>query len=310
MKIFGIVRSAANLIIARYNNEELKQPNITDKGNIAVEQILTGPSGLVPTPADTDDNSVPSLQVAPLNISENYVFSQTNGVWIRMHALTDSDATPSSSNHALVVIPHLQIFNGVNWDRWRSIDDDTDGQIPLTFGTPGIVSRLQALNDSGNFDRLRSGSSNTDSQAVFVTGILNTNAHNLKFNGTTFDRERNNTDITVLTSAARTLSIDSADLTNHNARGMHLVIDVTAITGAPSIVITIQGKDILSGKYYTILVSAAINAVGTTILRVYPALTAAANLISNDILTRTWRVSVVNANADSITYSVGASLIL
>lgn len=176
----------------------------------------------------------------------------------------------------------------------------------LLFSTASILYGF----DGASYDRIRSGLNNADGQASFATGILSTNAHNLKFNGTTFDRERNNTDITVLASAARVASVNSADIVNYNAKGLHLVIDVTAIAATPSITVTIQGRDALSGQYYTILTSAAIVAVGTTVLRVYPALVAAANLIANDILPRTWRVSVTAADADSITYSVGASLIL
>lgn len=164
--------------------------------------------------------------------------------------------------------------------------------------------------DGATADRIRSGLNNSDGQAVLATGLLAANSHNLQFNGTTFDRERNNTDITVLASAARVASVNSADIVNYNAKGLHLVIDVTAIAATPSITVTIQGRDALSGQYYTILASAAIVAVGTTVLRVYPALVAAANLIANDILPRTWRVSVTAVDADSITYSVGASLIL
>lgn len=118
-----------------------------------------------------------------------------------------------------------------------------------------------------------------------------------------------NQDVTVLASAARTATIDSADQSNTKGKGLHVVIDVTAIVTAPSITVKIQGKDALSGKYYDILVSAAISTVSTTILKVYPALTAAANSIANDILPKSWRVRVEHANADSITYSVGASVI-
>jgi hypothetical protein len=116
-------------------------------------------------------------------------------------------------------------------------------------------------------------------------------------------------DGTALTSAARTASVDSSDVINTHGKGLHLVIDVTSITLTPSITVTIQGKDVVSGKYYTVLASAAITTVSTTVLKVHPALTAAANLVANDLLPRTWRVSVVNADADSITYSVGYSVV-
>lgn len=119
----------------------------------------------------------------------------------------------------------------------------------------------------------------------------------------------NNVNVSVFASTARTATHNSADLTNYNGRGLHLVIDVTASSATPSVTFTIQGKDELSGKYYTLLVSAAITGTGTTVLRVYPGLTAAANLVATDVLPRTWRVLATHADADSITYSVGASVL-
>lgn len=120
---------------------------------------------------------------------------------------------------------------------------------------------------------------------------------------------RYNEQVQILPSAARTASVNSIDFTNNFAKGGHFVIDVTAATDTPSIVATIQGKDYYSGKYYTILASAAITATGTTVLKVFPGATAAANAAVNDVLPVTYRVSVAAADADSITYSIGASLV-
>lgn len=131
----------------------------------------------------------------------------------------------------------------------------------------------------------------------------------LAFNGTTSDRVRNNTDITVLASAARTATLNSGDLTNYNGRGLHVVVDVTN-AGTGSITITIQGKDALSGQYYTLLTGAAVTTVSTNVYKVYPGLTAAANAVASDILPRTYRILMTHNNANSITYSVGASIIL
>ena len=146
---------------------------------------------------------------------------------------------------------------------------------------------------------------------VLGDGASNTttgNAPASAFNGTTWDRQRNNTELTLLASAARTVTTDSADQTNFNGRGIHVVVDITA--GAVlSLVVTIQGKDPVSGKYYTLLASAALTGVSTTVLRVYPALLAVANTIANDIVPRTWRVDVAAGNATSATYSVGAIVV-
>jgi hypothetical protein len=116
-------------------------------------------------------------------------------------------------------------------------------------------------------------------------------------------------DITLFASAARTATANGSDINNLRFRGAHIVIDVTAASATPSVVFTVQGKDAVSGKYYTILASAAITGTGTTTLRVFPGATAAANTVANDFLPRTWRIIATHADTDSITYSVGASLL-
>jgi hypothetical protein len=114
---------------------------------------------------------------------------------------------------------------------------------------------------------------------------------------------------TILASAARTATVSSADQTNLEYRGAQFIIDVTAITATPSVVFTIEGKDALSGIYYPLLVSVAITATGTTILRVYPDLNASPNSVASDILPVTWRITATHADADSITYSVGVNYV-
>jgi hypothetical protein len=119
-----------------------------------------------------------------------------------------------------------------------------------------------------------------------------------------------NREVIVFSSAARTATENSADLSNPYARGAVLVIDVTAVTATPSVVFTVKGKSALGSDYYTILVSAAITGTGQTVLRIYPGLTASANATASDVLPATWRVEAVHGDADSITYSVSANLIV
>lgn len=119
-----------------------------------------------------------------------------------------------------------------------------------------------------------------------------------------------NISVPLLASAARTATVATSDQSNTRHRGAVVIIDATAATSTPSVVATIQGKDELSGKYYTILASAAITGTGTTVLRVYPGLTAASNTVANDVLPSTWRVNLVHGDTDSITYSVAAQLIV
>jgi hypothetical protein len=106
-------------------------------------------------------------------------------------------------------------------------------------------------------------------------------------------------------------TVNSADQTNVNGRGMALTIDITVQGGTPTTTVTIQGKDPVSGKYYTILVSTALAAVATTVLRVYPGITAAANLAASDILPRTWRVSVtIGGGTPAVTATIAACVIV
>ena len=113
----------------------------------------------------------------------------------------------------------------------------------------------------------------------------------------------------VKTTAAST-SGSSGDLDNTAGSAAALVIDVTAITGTtPSITVTVEGKDPVSGKYYTILASAAISTVSTTILRIFPGATAAANLAVNDFVPKTFRVSyVIAGTTPAVTSTIGVLL--
>ena len=119
-----------------------------------------------------------------------------------------------------------------------------------------------------------------------------------------------NETVTLFVSAARTVTANGADQINRRHRGVVVTIDATAASATPSVVFTIQGKDPVSGKYRTILDSAAVTGIGTTTLRVYPGIVAAANTAANDVLANEWRIIATHADADSITYSVGASLIV
>lgn len=116
------------------------------------------------------------------------------------------------------------------------------------------------------------------------------------------------TSITVLPSAARTASVDSASFTGYKAKYADIIIDATAAADTPSVVFTVQGYAPISGKWYTILASAAITGTGTTVLRIGPGIAASANVAANAMLPMTWRVSAVAGDSDSLTYSVEANI--
>lgn len=119
-----------------------------------------------------------------------------------------------------------------------------------------------------------------------------------------------NKSVTTLTAAGLGTT-NSSDLDGSRGKGVIVTIDITVITGTgPSLTVTIQGKDQVSGKYYTILASAALAAVATTILKVYPGLTAAANLVVNDIMPPDFRISsVVAGTGPAVTATISAAVI-
>lgn len=111
-------------------------------------------------------------------------------------------------------------------------------------------------------------------------------------------------------SLARTASANSADLKNNRFVGCNVVIDMTAVTATGSIVFKLQALDSLSGKYYDIIEAAAITTVSTTVLRVYPGLTAIANLTVSEALPMDFRVTATAANAVTMTYEVNCNMLL
>jgi hypothetical protein len=116
-----------------------------------------------------------------------------------------------------------------------------------------------------------------------------------------------NTTATILSSAARTATINSADQTNRNHRGVTVYLNVTAVTATPSLVVKIQAKD-PAGNYVDLLVGSAVATVSAASYTVYPGVTETANVDASTPLPRDWRVRVEHGDADSATYTVTAHL--
>lgn len=175
----------------------------------------------------------------------------------------------------------------------------------LHTGTRGAL-HIQILDANGTTGVGVSGSV-VDGLSNSTNG-LNAFVRPSRYNGSTWDREYNNTDLTILASAARTTTQTSADLVNYNSKGIKVVLDMTTV-GTGSVTLAINGKDSVSGKYYAILTGAAVITNSTNVYTVYPGITTALNAAVSDILPRTYQIVVTANNANSATYSVGASLI-
>ncbi len=115
---------------------------------------------------------------------------------------------------------------------------------------------------------------------------------------------------TIFASATRTASPASSVFINKQNTGIQIIVDVTAAVDTPSVVFRVQGKDSLSDDWYTLLTTSAVESVGIAVFRVEPGATADPGATATAGLPRIYRVTATHADSDSITYSVGANLVI
>ena len=134
------------------------------------------------------------------------------------------------------------------------------------------------------------------------------------FNNSSWDRQRNNHAVSLLASAARTATLQSADQTCYNGTKMVVTVDISSITDTPSLTPYLQGKDSVSGNYFTIwTATAALTATGTVMYLFALGGSGSAGSYTeavNLIVPRTWRLGMTHADSDSATYSVSADIIV
>jgi hypothetical protein len=90
-------------------------------------------------------------------------------------------------------------------------------------------------------------------------------------------------------------------------RGLKAILNVTAVPGVDTVQLVIEGKDPVSGVYFTVLQAAARAGAGTDVLTVYPGITVTANVSAADLLPDTYRVRVVHSAGTNFTYSVSVT---
>ncbi|MDO8683911.1 MAG: hypothetical protein Q7N50_10570, partial [Armatimonadota bacterium] len=129
-----------------------------------------------------------------------------------------------------------------------------------------------------------------------------------------FERQYNNYAATILDSAARTTTTNSAPQINYCSRAMIFFVNVSSITASPVLTPSLQIKDSISGNYMTIWTAAATITTATTFTYLFDiggvggagSFTEAANIRVG----RTWRWVMTAADADSATYSVSCENLL
>lgn len=188
----------------------------------------------------------------------------------------------------------------------------------LQVGTRGSLHVEAWSTDASN--PITAIASNADGQTVGSNGTrYEVMSRHTAFNGTTFDRFRNNNEATILSSAVRAVTTNGTDQTNYNGRGVMLLLSVTVEAAAETLSLKIQAKDSISSGYadyidFGVLYNAGTAAPGVFAAVVYPGLIAA-DLISGAIgksapLPRIWRPVITHSASGNWTYSLSSESIL
>lgn len=134
------------------------------------------------------------------------------------------------------------------------------------------------------------------------------------WNGATYDRKRNNYDQVALASASRQSAgeVASSDLTNYNARGIVINLDVTAMSNPlgsaniSAVKVRFRGP---GSAYVSQLAfgSLTIATLGSKFYLIYPGIQVIAASQQSAVLPKTIAVAVVADSTDSITYGVNVT---
>lgn len=153
----------------------------------------------------------------------------------------------------------------------------------------------------------------SDSLNANNSANLQTTAAPHRYNPATssWERVRNNNDLTLLASTARTTTTASADQTHYNGAGrVRVVLNVTAASGTGGLQVVLEGKDSISGNYYQLNATpTAVTAMGLTVYDINPGGGTAANgvtQVTQTFVPRTWRARVLHGDGSSYSYSLSA----
>lgn len=119
---------------------------------------------------------------------------------------------------------------------------------------------------------------------------------------------------TLLTSAARTAAVNTADQVNVAGASAIICFNVAAASGTGGLKFTIQMKDPASGAYANLSASiptSAMIAIGTYLYAIGTGCTTTSGLSAAPValpLPSTWRLAVTVGDSSSYTYSVSASI--
>jgi len=156
--------------------------------------------------------------------------------------------------------------------------------------------------------------------AAWPDGIVNIRVLPLLFNGTDWDRFRNNQEIALLASATRDSSTATVIFTNYNARGLMWIMKITdrTVGASPLVRINVRVRDDNTGTAFNYTYVDIDPTVGTHVGFVYPGIANVVagtynniDMISPLVLPRRWDMYIQYVqDITDLTYALSAHLIL
>jgi hypothetical protein len=215
--------------------------------------------------------------------------------------LADALANSIGSTALLDTVSRGWGFNGTTWDRIKTAIGG-DG------GSTGVAGAALMVSDGSVFRHSTSFSVGDarDGARFPMVGAMD-------WNGVSADRRRNNTEGTLLASAARTATTSTATQTNHNGRGVKLFLNVTSF-GTGTLTLRIIDIDPVSATAVYAAQSTIPAANQINVLELYPGASSvppfSGHTRNAGALPRSWQLSVVSSDGSSWTYSCGFALIV
>jgi hypothetical protein len=188
----------------------------------------------------------------------------------------------------------------------------SDGSPTLLEGEKGIF--VQVVNESGDTPSISNQGGN-DGLLTNSKGIL-VGSQQLDFNGSSWDRRRNNVESVLLAAVSRTSSTTTPIQTNHNAKGFVLSLTTSAVpANGETLKVRLLSIDPVTNTSRGVcdfdLGAIAVNT--SAVLSYYPGLKSSLSGLlqsENGLLSRRFMLQVIHSGSSPWTYSLGCSLIL
>lgn len=278
-----------------------------DKGGFSVpdapwdlvgHQFVTAQAGTV-----TNDTST-GRPTAPIKVDNSAQNQPVTGVFAETTGLTASalnaNLVPSTdiSNYTWWSLQVTGTWNGTL--TFQGSNDNTNWQATQVINVNNVLNFSQQQGGNGLYGGprlyryLRVAMTSYNSGTANGTLELYTLPPPLSWLQANVNDFPNNTDnAQLLASAAISSNGNSGDQgLPQTTKGIYLYINTGAFGASEStMTVTIQGRDPVSGQYFTILTSASLSASTFYSLLVYPGTTASANLVANQPMPKTFRIT-------------------